>query len=184
MWITTYHRFTNKAGFLAATKAAGWPMEQGDLALPRGVAMDMIGPLFGPPSVGEGGNPIAADVIDPRYHVNLAWHAQNMDAAFAASQVAPAQASRSFGIAPPVTPLPPVPPTISAWKFKAWMELQSQLAGADAVATASDVVSRNAWRFADTLSRDSHLMIAIAAEMRLSEDDIDDAFIAADQIKG
>jgi hypothetical protein len=78
MWTRTYHQFTTEAAFLAACDAAGWPRDpQGRPMPPRGVALDCIGPL-----------------VDPRYHVNAAWHARDPDPAFAASTIAPATPSR------------------------------------------------------------------------------------------
>ena len=67
MWITSFHRFPSRAAFLATCAQAGWQCPLGqDPELPHGVAMDIVGPLMGPASLGEGGVPIPADVIDPR----------------------------------------------------------------------------------------------------------------------
>ena len=53
MWISTYHRFLNRAAFLAACQEAGWTcLPEQDPELPHGVAMDIVGPIFGPPRVG------------------------------------------------------------------------------------------------------------------------------------
>ena len=59
-------------------------------------------------------------MLDARYHVNLAWHAREMDSVFAASQVLSDTPSRGWDQVPPSTPgLPPVPTSVSAWKGKA-----------------------------------------------------------------
>jgi hypothetical protein len=185
MWITTYHRFTNRAGFLAACAAAGWDCPPGqDPSLPHGVALDLIGALIGPATLAEGGIPIPGEVIDPRYHVNLAWHAQAPHEAFAASQVAPAEPSRTWGIAPPVVAPPPVPAAIAAWKAKAWLELEGLLAASEAAAEAGNAVARNAWRHAAEWHRDSPLMQALGAGLGLTPEQIDEAFIGAAAIQG
>lgn len=96
MWIPTYHRFADRAAFLAACEAAGWPVEAGAPVLPPGVTVEEIGVLYAPASVGPGGMPMAGAVIDARHHVNMGWHAQDMDPAFLDSIVSPATPSRSY----------------------------------------------------------------------------------------
>lgn len=96
MWIPTYHRFADRAAFLAACEAAGWHVEAGAPVLPPGVTAEEIGVLYAPASVGPGGMPMAGAVIDARHHVNMAWHAQDMAVAFLASVVSPATPSRSY----------------------------------------------------------------------------------------
>ena len=115
MWITTYHRFTNRTAFLEACKVAGWTCPPGrDPELPQGVAIDIVGPIVAPAQLGEGGVPVAGEVIDPRYHVNLAWHGRELDPAFQASLVVPATPSRGWDVAQPPASQPPVPPVIPA----------------------------------------------------------------------
>ena len=90
MWITTYHRYDDRAAFHRACLAAGWSCHGNqDPELPRGVAMDLIGPLIGEPHVGPDGALERGDMLDGRYHVKLAWHAQSPHPAFARSQCAP-----------------------------------------------------------------------------------------------
>lgn len=98
MWIPTYHRFADRAAFLAACEAAGWPVEAGAPVLPPGVTAEEIGVLYAPATVGPGGAPLPAEAIDPRHHVNLAWHAQDMPAAFAESQIVPVTPSRIYAL--------------------------------------------------------------------------------------
>lgn len=98
MWIPTYHRFANRAAFLAACADAGWPVESGTPQPPHGVALEEIGMLFAPATVGLGGVPVAGELLDARHHVNLAWHAQDMAPAFADSVVFPATPSRSYAL--------------------------------------------------------------------------------------
>jgi len=120
MWITTCHRFTNRAEFLAACLAAGWTCSSGqDPEPPPGVALDILGPIVSPAQIGEGGVPIAGNVLDWRYHVNIAWNGRDPDAAFQESLVVPATPSRWWDIAPTPAVQPPVPPVVSAWKGKA-----------------------------------------------------------------
>ena len=56
MWITTCHRFTSRAEFLATCLAAGWTCPPGqDPEPPPGVAFDILGPIVSPAEVVEGG---------------------------------------------------------------------------------------------------------------------------------
>jgi hypothetical protein len=58
MWITTCHRFTSRAEFLAACQTARWICPPGqNPELPQGVAVDIVGPIVAPAQVGEGGAP-------------------------------------------------------------------------------------------------------------------------------
>jgi hypothetical protein len=184
MWTTTFHRFINRAAFLAACDAAGWPVVAGEPQLAHGVALDVIGALIGPASVGEGGMPVAGDVIDPRFHVNLAWHAQDMHPAFSASQVAPAAPARIFDIAAPGVVPPAVPTVVAAWKAKVWLMGAGMLEAAQAAADAGGPVARLAWDAASHWERTSPLVQALASGVGLSAEQIDAAFIAADSIQG
>lgn len=115
MWITSCHRFTNRAEFLAACQTAGWTCPPGqDPEPPPGIALDILGPVFAPAQVGEGGVPIAGDVIDPRHHVNLALHGRELDPAFQASLVVPVTPSRGWDVATAPASQPPVPALIPA----------------------------------------------------------------------
>jgi len=117
MWTTTYHRFLNREALLEACQAAGWTCPPGrDPELPQGVAIDIVGPIVGPAQLSEGGVPVAGEVIDPRYHVNLAWHGREPEAAFQASLVMPASPSRGWDVTLPLASQQPVPPVIPAWK--------------------------------------------------------------------
>jgi hypothetical protein len=115
MWITTYHRFLNRAALLEACQVAGWTCPPGrDPELPQGVAIDIVGPIVGPAQLSEGGVPVAGEVIDPRYHVNLTWHGRELDPAFQASLVVPVTPSRGWDVVLLPASQLPVPPVIPA----------------------------------------------------------------------
>jgi len=63
---------------------------------------------------------VPGEVLDIHYLVTLAWHAREMDPAFAASQVLPDTPSPGWALAPLPAPGPtPVPASVPAWKGKA-----------------------------------------------------------------
>jgi hypothetical protein len=104
MWITTCHRFISRAEFIAACQTTRWISPPGQNSeLPQGVAVDIVGPIVAPAQVGEGGAPIAGEVIDPRHHVNLAWHGRELDPALQVSLVVPATPSRGWDCTTPPT---------------------------------------------------------------------------------
>jgi hypothetical protein len=177
MWITTCHRFTNRAAFLAACQMAGWTCPPGqDPELPQGVAVEIVGPIVAPAQVGEGGVPIPGEVIDPRYHINLAWHGHDPDPAFQASLVVPATPSRGWDIAPSPVSLPPVPPIIPAWKGKAALREAGLLNAVEgAVATAGGRV-QDAWAGAAEWQRGSEFLQALAAALGLDGPQVDQMF--------
>ena len=54
---------------------AGWPRgPDGKPMPPEGAVLQEIGPIVAPPSLDADGTPVPGDVLDPRYHVNAAWH--------------------------------------------------------------------------------------------------------------
>jgi len=185
MWMTTCHRFTNRAAFLATCAQAGWEYPPGqDPELPHGVTVDIIGPLIGPASVGDGGVPIGGEVIDPRYHVNLAWHGREPDATFQVSLVVPVTPSRGWDITAPPVAHPPVPPVIPAWKGKAALREAGLLKSVEAAIAATGGRVQDAWTGASEWERTSDFLLSLAAGLGLTDDQIDAMFRDADAMRG
>ncbi len=184
MWISTFHRFDGRPAFLAACEAAGWELEAEAPSLPAGVVVEEIGTLISPASIGEGGMPIAGAVLDPRHHVNLAWHARDMDPAFAASQVFPAEPSRAYALPPAAPSEPAVPAVVAAWKGKAVLAAMGLLEAAEAAVAAAGGVTAIAWRDAAEWERGSEMLATMAAVLGLSADQVDELFRQASAIKG
>lgn len=183
MWITTYHRFTTRAAFLAACQIAGWTCPPGqDPEPPQGVAVDIVGPIVAPAQVGEGGAPIAGDVIDPRYLVNLAWHGREPDPAFLASLISPATPSRGWDVARSLAPQPPVPTVIPAWKGKAALREAGLLNAVEAAVAAAGGRVHDAWIGASEWSRSSDFLLSLATSLGLTTQQVDEMFRAADTI--
>jgi hypothetical protein len=177
MWITTCHRFTNRAEFLATCAQAGWECPPGqEPTLPHGVAMDIVGPLIGPASIGEGGVPIAGEVIDHRYHVNLAWHGREPDPAFEASLVVPVTPSRGWDVPAAVVSQPPVPPVIPAWKGKAALREAGLLDTVEAAVQSAAGRVQDAWSGASEWDRTSEFLQALAAALGLDDRQVDQMF--------
>lgn len=177
MWITTCHRFTNRAEFLAACQAAGWTCPPGqDPEPPHGVALDIIGQIVSPAQIGEGGAPNSGETLDPRYHVNLAWHGREPEAAFQASLVVPATPTRGCDVAPPPTPQPPVPSVIPAWKGKAALREAGLLDAVEAAVAAAGGRVQDAWTGASEWSRHSDFLQALAAVLGLDGPQVDQMF--------
>ena len=184
MWITTCHRFTNRAEYIAACQAAGWTCPPGqDPDLPQGVAVDIVGPIVAPAHVGESGAPVAGEIIDPRYHVNLAWHGHGPDPAFRASLVVPVTPSRGWDVTLPPASQPTVPPVIPAWKGKAALREAGLLGTVEAAVAAAGGRVQDAWVGASEWSRDSEFLTALAAKLGLSSTSVDDLFRSADAMQ-
>ena len=184
MWITTCHRFASRAEFLAACQVAGWTCPLGqDPEPPPGVALDILGPIASPAQIAEGGVPIAGEVIDPRYHVNIAWHGREPDLAFQASLVVPATPSRGWDVAVPPASPPPVPPVIPAWKGKAALREAGLLGAVEAAVTGAGRRVQDAWAGASEWSRDSAFLLTLAEDLDLTDMDIDRLFLVAAGIK-
>lgn len=184
MWISTYHRFLNRAAFLAACKDAGWTCPPGrDPEVPHAVAMDIVGTFLGPPKVDTDGMPIAGEEIDPRYHVNVAWHAQEMHPAFAESLIVPATPSRTFGLPLASPTAPPVPASILAWKGKAALREAGLLDAVETAVAAAGGRVLDAWTGASEWSRNSDFLLSLAKVVGLTTHQIDDLFRATDAMK-
>jgi hypothetical protein len=184
MWMTTYHRFLNRAAFLAACHAAGWACPPGrDPEPPQGVAMDMVGPLIGTPRIEESGRLTTGEVLDPCYHVNLAWHGREPDAVFQSSLVVPTTPSRGWDVAAPPTSQPPVPPVIPAWKGKAALREAGLLDAVEAAIAAAGGRVQDAWAGASEWSRNSEFLLSLAEGLGLPSDRVDALFRSADLIQ-
>jgi hypothetical protein len=177
MWITTCHRFNSRAEFLAACQAAGWRCPPGqDPEPPQGVAVDIVGPIVAPAQVGEGGVPIAGEVIDPRYHVNLAWHGRDLEAAFQASLVVPVTPSRGWDVPAVPASQPPVPQVIPAWKGKAALREAGLLKSVETAVAAAGGRVQDAWAGASEWDRSSEFLQALAAVLDLDVPQVDQMF--------
>jgi hypothetical protein len=185
MWITTCHRFTNRAEFLAVCQGAGWTCPPGqDPVPPPGVALDILGPIVSAAEVTAGGAMIAGEVLDPRYHVNFAWHGRDPDPAFHDSLVVPARPSRAWDITPPPASNPPVPAVIPAWKGKAALREAGLLEAVEAAVAVAGGRVQDAWAGASEWSRDSEFIGQLAGALGLRAWQIDQMFRDADEIRG
>jgi hypothetical protein len=185
MWISTDHRFATRAAFLAACAAAGWPLVQGFADLPGGVAMDIIGPILAPATIDGDGKPVAGEVLDAGFHVNIAWHGRPVDAAFVASQVTPSSPSRRWGLPPPASPpAPAVPGSLPAWKLKAKLREAGRLAEARNAIDLMGGLRRDAWDGAAEWPRDSRLVAALMTALSMTATQMDELFTDAGAIQG
>jgi hypothetical protein len=185
MWITTCHRFASRAEFLAACGTAGWTCPPGrDPEPPLGVALDILGPVVAPVQIGDGGVLIPGDVLDPRYHVNVAWHGRDPDPAFHDSLVVPARPSRAWDIAPLPASNPPVPAVIPAWKGKAALREAGLLDVVEAAVAAAGGRMQDAWVGASAWDRGSELLAAVISQLGLNPDEADRLFREAEGIQG
>ena len=184
MWITTCHRFTNRAEYIAACQAAGWSCPPGqDPEPPPGVALDILGPIISAAQVTEDGALIPGETVDPRYHVNLAWHGRELDPAFQASLVVPATPSRGWDVATAPASQPPVPTSVPAWKGKAALGEAGLLDTVEAAVAAAGGRVQDAWVGASEWSRDSDFLLSLAGGLSLSQQQVDDMFCAVDAIR-
>lgn len=184
MWIETYHRFVDEAAFLAACQTAGWTCPPGqNPELLQGVAVDILGPIVAPAQVGAGGAPIAGDVIDPRYHVNLACHGRDPNSAFQASLVIPASPARRWDVTAVAEPQPPVPSVIPAWQGKAALREAGLLDAVEASVAAAGGRVQDAWTGASEWSRNSDFLLSLTPSLRLTNHDVDRLFLLASEIK-
>lgn len=184
MWITTCHRFASRAEFVATCLAAGWTCLPGqDPEPPPGVALDILGTTTAPAQIGEGGALIPGEVLDPRYHINLAWQGREPDAAFQSSLVVPVTPSRGWDVAAPPASQPPVPPVIPAWKGKAALREAGLLDAVESAVLATGGRIQDAWIGASEWNRNSGFLQALSAKLGLSQGQIDQMFRDADAIR-
>jgi hypothetical protein len=122
-------------------------------------------------------------VIDPQYHVNLAWHGREPEAAFQAFLVMPATPSRGWDVPTVPEARPPVPPIIPAWKGKAALREAGLLEPVEAAIAAAGGRVQDAWAGASEWSRNSDFLLSMAASLRLTEMQLDEMFRTADSIQ-
>ena len=94
-WTYTFHRFTNRAAFDAAYDAAGFAREDGQIAPPETVALDVCGTLHDPAQYNAQSVMTKPPAALQGYHVNAAWAGEVPDA-FKASLVVPTAPRRVF----------------------------------------------------------------------------------------
>jgi hypothetical protein len=185
MWTTTYHRFLNRAAFLAACDATGWPRGlDGKPMPPAGATLVEIGPIITAPGIDAHGVPVPGDVLDARYHVNAAWHGIEPPEVFRAVVVTPTTPSRAFALPPPQPlPEPPVPPVVAAWKAKEVLAQRGLLDDVEAAVVAAGGLVQRAWAGAGEWSRDSQFVGELADMLGFRAGDIDQMFREADAIR-
>lgn len=146
--------------------------------------LDILGPVVAPAQLGEGDIPIAGEILDPRYHVNAAWHGLEVPEAFCEASVMPATPNRSFALPPPpFTVDPPVPTSIPAWKGKAALREAGLLDAVEAAVTTAGGRVQDAWSGASEWSRDSDFLSSLASGLGLTKTQIDAMFRSADSIQ-
>jgi hypothetical protein len=94
-WTYTFHRFANRAAFDDAYDAAGFAREDGQIAPPETVALDVCGTLYNPEEYNAQGVMTKPSTALSGYHVNAAWAGEVPDA-FKASVVVPTAPRRVF----------------------------------------------------------------------------------------
>ncbi len=101
MWVQTFHRFADRAAFLAACDAAGWArVPDGQPDSPQGVALDVIGPAAAPPTMVNGA--IIPGAVDAGWHVNASWFSgTTIPAGFVAAEIIPERPIQMFAAEAP-----------------------------------------------------------------------------------
>lgn len=151
---------------------------------PLGVALDILGPIVSQARIVEGGALIPGEVLDPHYHVNLAWHGRAHDLAFTASLIVPATPSRAWNVVAPPASQSPVPPVIPAWKGKAALREAGLLGAVEAAVAAAGGRVQDAWVGASEWHRDSEFIGQLAGALGLRAWQVDQMFREADEIRG
>ena len=135
--------------------------------------------------IGPGGTPLPGPVLDAGNHVNLAWHARDMDAAFPASQVAPATPTRAWDLPRESEPgPPPVAVSVPAWKGKAAMREAGLPDAVEAVVHAAGGCVRDAWDGAAEWDRGSEFLADLASALEMNGSQVDQMFREADYMRG
>jgi hypothetical protein len=95
MWVDKCYRFANRAAFLAACDAAGWPRNAEGQPWPAAVALDIIGPGVEPPAIVDGA--AVPGAVLPGYFVNASWYSGTDETPeFAAAQIVAEVPLRQF----------------------------------------------------------------------------------------
>lgn len=185
MWQQTFHAFSSRNAFRAACNAAGWARgPDNEPMTPAGVVAQEVGPIIDRPGIDATGAPIPGEVLDVRFHVNMAWDDVVMPAAFQAAQVFPGTPRQVFALPEVSVVTPAVPTAIPAWKGKVWLLQAGKLTAAEAAVAEAGPVAKLIFDNAATWSRNSALMEAMATGLDLDAATIDAAFISADALQG
>lgn len=178
--------FRSRAAFLAACDAAGWARGPDNKPMPPDrAALQEIGPITAPPSIGADGIPMPGEVVDARYHVNAAWHGMEPPEVFQAAAVIPTAPNRGLSL-PPMPPPeePPVQAVIPARKGKVALREAGLLATVEAAVHAAGGRIRDAWEGASEWERSSDFQLSLATGIGLANAQVDELFRAADAIQG
>ena len=122
-------------------------------------------------------------VIDPHYHVNLAWHGREPETAFEASLVLPATPSRGWDVALPPASQSPVPPVIPAWMGKAALREAGLLEVVEAAVAVAGGRVQDAWAGASEWDRSSEFLVSLAEGLGLNVEQVDTLFRSAGGIQ-
>lgn len=88
-----------------------------------------------------------------------------------------------YGAISEYTPPPPhIPQVVSRFQARAALHLAGHLPAVEAAILASDPLTQMAWQDAQEFRRNSPTILSLAAVLGLSDNDVDDLFIAASEI--
>ena len=96
----------------------------------------MLGTLTAPASTARIGVPVAGAIVDPAFHVNMAWPAQSVPASGQASVITPAPPRRVLGLSVLASAPAPAPERIPEWKGKAGFQRVKLLESGEAAVPA------------------------------------------------
>lgn len=184
MLYESYHAFNSRTAFRAACAAAGWPMDTDNTPItPAGVSIAEIGMIYETPTIDTEGRPVEPDILDPRYHVNVAWDNVEMPASFVAAREIVKTPRRTFGLPQEPVVDEPVPDEVEAWKAKYILAREGLIDEVSALVTDESSLVYYAWHGATSWSRISPFIVQLADVLKLTEARIDELFREAARVK-
>lgn len=167
--IYTAHLFATAAA-LAAARAAAEPS-----------ALDVIGTVYGPPVLDEAGEIVTPGQEQPGCWAIAAWDGA-VPTEWEDSRVPATQAPRwwtGIPFEPPAPEPPAVPVAISPLQARRALLAAGLLDDVEAALAEAPRETQLAWEYAVELRRDDPMLIAVAAALGLTEEQVDALFLAA-----
>ena len=179
-YLYRFYRFPSASAWLATAAAAGLAVDdQGAPIAPMGAALDVVGTVTETTVTDPAADPpVVQTTTLPGWHVNAAWPGAEPPE-FASYAIDHFAGLRAFAGWDTPAPPPPVPAAVARWQMRAELRERGLLDQVETLIAQQPLDVQEWWNGGTEVQRTSPTLLAFAAALSLSSDQVDGMFRSA-----